>query len=134
MALFPVEISLRADQETRLTNDQVDANFQNLANAADALSGAVVNDETTGRNIAAADAWKWTRLTEAANVVLGVPVGLNLGSAGKASFFSAGAGGVTFEPADGVTVNTIGLTLPQFRAATLVQVGTDIFDLIGGLE
>jgi len=137
MALFPVTVSLRADQDTRLTNGQVDDNFSGLANAVNALYGPIVTDATTARTLALTDAYKYIRMTSASANAVTVPlnatVAFPIGT--EVTIMQAGAGQTSVAATGGVTINAIGLSVSaQYRAVTLKKVATNEWDLIGALS
>jgi len=61
-----------------------------------------------------------------------VPSGLTFAAGTEITVFAAGTAGVSFV-ASGTTINAAALGLEQYRAATLKYLGSDAYDLIGGL-
>lgn len=130
---FPVVVSLRANQETRLTNEQVDDNFSGLAAAVNSLYGPIVTDATTARTLAVGDAWKYIRMTSAsANTVTVPQLAVDVGT--EITVFQAGTGTTSFAAGSGVTINAVALGISdQYRAVTLKCVAANVWDLIGAL-
>ncbi|MNK33283.1 Collagen triple helix repeat protein [compost metagenome] len=99
----------------------------------------IITDTTTNRNIIATDAHsKYIRMTNAAaktitaqpNATTAIPVGSVI------VFFNVGAGNLTITPGSGVTINKPAVqtfVLGQYASATLTKVGTDEWDLAGGM-
>lgn len=99
----------------------------------------IIAESTTNRNILASDAYaKYIRFTNASaktitaqpNATTAIPVGSVI------VFINIGAGNLTITPGSGVTINkpsTQTFVLGQYASATLTKVGTDEWDLAGGM-
>lgn len=99
----------------------------------------IIAESTTNRNILASDAYaKYIRFTNASaktitaqpNATTAIPVGSVI------VFINIGAGNLTITPGAAVTINkpsTQTFVLGQYASATLTKVGTDEWDLAGGM-
>lgn len=104
-------------------------------------SGVVANiitESTTSRTLALTDAFSYIRTTNASATTITVPlnssVAFPVGT--RIEVIQGGTGQTSFAATGGVTVNTAtGLKISaQYRAATLIKVATDEWDLIGALN
>lgn len=96
--------------------------------------GHTVSDKTDDYTLVTADKGKVITVNKATAVTITVGGSLDLAVGDRIDFIQTGAGQVTFS-ASGTTVNgSPGLKISaQYRAATLLCVGTDSYILIGSL-
>ena len=96
--------------------------------------GHTVSDKTADYTPVTADAGKVITVNKASAATITIDGSLNLNTGDRIDFIQTGAGQVTFS-ASGTTVNgSPGLKIiGQYRAATLLCVGTDSYILIGAL-
>lgn len=95
----------------------------------------IITESTTARTLALADAYGYVRTTSASATTITVPLNaaVPFGIGSQIDFFQKGAGAVTFTPISGVTINSYLLTISsQYKAATLIKVATNEWDLIIG--
>lgn len=100
-------------------------------------SQTVTNDATTTRTLALTDANDYIRFTSASDTTLTVPLNSSVAfpTGTRIDFSRMGVGNVTVAATGGVTINKAeGLKIAaQYKAATLVKVATDEWDLFGAL-
>ncbi len=100
-------------------------------------SQTIASESGTSRTLALTDANDYIRTTNASAVTITVPpnssVAFPVGT--RVEVFQHGAGQVTFAEGSGVTINKAeGLKISaQYKAAALVKVATNEWDLIGSL-
>lgn len=98
----------------------------------------IITESTTSRTLALTDAFSYIRTTSASSTTITVPLNSSVAfpEGARIEIIQAGAGETSFAAIGGVTINTAtGLKISaQYRAATLIKIATNEWDLIGALN
>ena len=96
---------------------------------------SIITQSGTARTFALSDAWDYIRCTSSSATTITIPAesSVNFDVGTQIHVIQAGTGTVTIQGDGGVTANAAGDLSAQWSAVTCIKIGSDEWDVIGGL-